>query len=141
MDPELTVLEQVFASDNPAAQLVRDYEAAVARHDDDSIPALIEKMERPWEIAERITAAGSVFVGHYSPESAGDYASGTNHTLPTSGWAAAYSGVNLDSYFHKITFQELSSEGLASLAPTITTMARAEGVEAHARAVEVRTRR
>ena len=93
------------------------------------------------QLAMRVENAGSVFIGPYSPESAGDYASGTNHTLPTSGWAAAYSGVNLDSYFHKITFQELSSEGLASLAPTITTMARAEGLEAHARAVEVRTRR
>lgn len=99
---------------------------------------LIISMQDPWQVAERITQAGSVFLGNYSPESAGDYASGTNHTLPTSGWARAYSGVNLDSFLHKITYQELTKEGLAALAPTITAMAQAEGLEAHARAVEVR---
>jgi histidinol dehydrogenase len=82
--------------------------------------------------------AGSVFLGNYSPESAGDYASGTNHTLPTNGWARSYGGLSLDSFTKKITFQELSKEGLASLAPTIETLARAEGLEAHARAVSVR---
>ena len=137
--PRASLVEQSLSKSRiivlPTRQAMTDFANAYAAEH------LIVQMERPWEIAERITAAGSVFVGHYSPESAGDYASGTNHTLPTSGWAAAYSGVNLDSYFHKITFQELSSEGLASLAPTITTMARAEGLEAHARAVEVRTRR
>ncbi|MGN1244534.1 MAG: histidinol dehydrogenase, partial [Alloprevotella sp.] len=137
--PRAALVEQSLSKSRiivlPTRQAMTDFANAYAAEH------LIVQMERPWEIAERITAAGSVFVGHYSPESAGDYASGTNHTLPTSGWAAAYSGVNLDRYFHKITFQELSSEGLASLAPTITTMARAEGLEAHARAVEVRTRR
>ena len=137
--PRAALVEQSLSKSRiivlPTRQAMTDFANAYAAEH------LIVQMERPWEIAERITAAGSVFVGHYSPESAGDYASGTNHTLPTSGWAAAYSGVNLDSYFHKITFQELSSEGLASLTPTITTMARAEGLEAHARAVEVRTRR
>lgn len=99
---------------------------------------LIIQTRRPWEIAERITAAGSVFVGDYSTESAGDYASGTNHTLPTSGWARSMSGVNLDSFMHKITFQELSREGLKALAPTITAMAEAEGLDAHAEAVRIR---
>ena len=99
---------------------------------------LIIQTRRPWEIAERITAAGSVFVGDYSTESAGDYASGTNHTLPTSGWARSMSGVNLDSFMHKITFQELSREGLEALAPTITAMAEAEGLDAHAEAVRIR---
>ena len=99
---------------------------------------LIIQTRRPWEIAERITAAGSVFVGDYSTESAGDYASGTNHTLPTSGWARSMSGVNLDSFMHKITFQELSREGLKALAPTITAMAEAEGLDAHAEAARIR---
>ena len=99
---------------------------------------LIIQTRRPWEIAERITAAGSVFVGDYSTESAGDYASGTNHTLPTSGWARSMSGVNLDSFMHKITFQELSREGLEALAPTITAMAEAEGLDAHAEAARIR---
>jgi len=99
---------------------------------------LIIAMADPWRVAEKITAAGSVFVGQFSPESAGDYASGTNHTLPTGGWARAYSGVNLDSFLRKMTFQELTAKGLAALAPTITTMAYAEGLDAHAAAVKVR---
>lgn len=99
---------------------------------------LIISMERPWEAADKITAAGSVFIGNYSPESAGDYASGTNHTLPTGGWARAYSGVNIDSYVRKITYQELTPEGLGALASAITTMADAEGLDAHAAAVKIR---
>lgn len=99
---------------------------------------LIISMDQPWQIAEHITAAGSVFLGNYSPESAGDYASGTNHTLPTSGWARSYSGVNIDSFMRKITFQELTQEGLQSLSPTIVNMAEAEGLHAHAQAVRVR---
>ena len=99
---------------------------------------LIISMKEPWEIAQNITAAGSVFIGNYSPESAGDYASGTNHTLPTSAWAKAYSGVNLDSFCRKITYQELTREGLTALSDTITTMANAEGLDAHAAAVTVR---
>ena len=80
---------------------------------------LIISMERPWEVAQEITAAGSVFIGNYSPESAGDYASGTNHTLPTSGWARSFSGVNLDSFQRKITYQELTAEGLKGLSETL----------------------
>ena len=99
---------------------------------------LIISMDNPWEIAEHITAAGSVFIGNYSPESAGDYASGTNHTLPTSGWARSFSGVNIDSFMRKITYQELTQEGLRSLSSTIVTMAEAEGLHAHAQAVNVR---
>lgn len=101
---------------------------------------LIISMDKPWDVAEQITAAGSVFVGHYSPESAGDYASGTNHTLPTGGWARSYSGVNLDSFMRKMTYQELTPAGLAALAPTIVAMAEAEGLDAHAAAVKVRTK-
>lgn len=101
---------------------------------------LIISMNAPWDIAGSITAAGSVFIGNYSPESAGDYASGTNHTLPTSAWARSFSGVNIDSFMHKITYQELSKEGLSELSSVITTMAQAEGLDAHALAVTVRTR-
>ncbi|MDE6546068.1 MAG: histidinol dehydrogenase, partial [Paramuribaculum sp.] len=92
----------------------------------------------PWDVADKITSAGSVFIGNYSPESAGDYASGTNHTLPTSGWAASYSGVNIDSFMKKITYQELTRDGLRSLSEVIVTMADAEGLDAHALAVKVR---
>jgi histidinol dehydrogenase len=89
-------------------------------------------------IAERITNAGSVFIGPYSPESVGDYASGTNHTLPTAGFAKAYSGVSVDSFVKKITYQKLSREGLNKIAPTVVEMAEAEGLKAHAHAVIVR---
>lgn len=99
---------------------------------------LIISMKDPWTVARKITAAGSIFIGNYSPESAGDYASGTNHTLPTSGWAKSYSGVNIDSYMRKMTLQELSPEGLKALAPTIIQMANSEGLQAHAAAVSVR---
>ena len=100
---------------------------------------LIVAMRDAWDAAARSTAAGSVFIGGYSPESAGDYASGTNHTLPTGGWARAYSGVNTESFMRKITYQELTRGGLEALAPTITAMAEAEGLDAHANAVRIRT--
>jgi histidinol dehydrogenase len=89
-------------------------------------------------IAERITNAGSVFIGNHSPESVGDYASGTNHTLPTNGFARMYSGVSIDSYVKKITYQKLSQEGLNGIANTVIIMAEAEGLDAHANAVKVR---
>ncbi|WP_082592112.1 histidinol dehydrogenase, partial [Candidatus Symbiothrix dinenymphae] len=89
-------------------------------------------------IAERITNAGSVFMGHYTPESAGDYATGTNHTLPTNGHARAYSGVNLDSFLKKITFQEISQEGIRELGTTIEVLAETEQLMAHKNAVTVR---
>jgi histidinol dehydrogenase len=89
-------------------------------------------------VAQRITNAGSVFIGNYSPESVGDYASGTNHTLPTNGFARTYSGVSIDSFVKKITFQKLSQQGLNAIAETVITMADAEGLIAHANAVKVR---
>ena len=89
-------------------------------------------------VASQVTNAGSVFLGAYSPESAGDYASGTNHTLPTNGYARAYSGVNLDSFTKKITFQEIVPEGLRTIGPAIETMAANEHLDAHKRAVTVR---
>lgn len=89
-------------------------------------------------LAEQVINAGSVFIGKYSPESAGDYASGTNHTLPTNGWAKTYSGVSVDSFIRKITFQHLSKEGLKGMAIIIETMAEAEGLAAHKNAVSIR---
>jgi histidinol dehydrogenase len=90
------------------------------------------------EVAIKVTTAGSVFIGNYSPESAGDYASGTNHTLPTNGYAAMYSGVSLDSFVKKITYQQLTKEGLQNLGNTVVEMAAAEGLEAHKNAVAIR---
>ena len=90
------------------------------------------------ETAEQIKNAGSIFLGNYTPESAGDYASGTNHTLPTNGFARAYSGVNLDSFCKKITLQSISKEGLMNLSSSIVTMAEAESLQAHANAVLLR---
>ena len=90
------------------------------------------------QVSEKIINAGSVFIGNYSPESAGDYASGTNHTLPTNGFAKAYSGVSMDSFVKKITFQKLSREGLQGIASTVVLMASAENLEAHANAVRLR---
>ncbi|MFX8864355.1 histidinol dehydrogenase, partial [Acinetobacter baumannii] len=82
--------------------------------------------------------AGSIFIGNYSPESVGDYASGTNHTLPTNGFAKAYSGVSVDSFVKKITFQKLTRQGLQKIASTVEIMAAAEGLDAHKHAVTVR---
>lgn len=118
----------VFAS---RQQIIAFANAYAAEH-------LIVSMQDAWSVVDSITAAGSIFVGNYSPESAGDYASGTNHTLPTSGWAHSCSGVNVDSFMRKMTIQELSKEGLQGLSSTIVAMADAEGLEAHAAAVKVR---
>ncbi len=90
------------------------------------------------ELAEQVINAGSVFLGDYTPESAGDYASGTNHTLPTNGWARSYSGVNMDSFYKKITFQEISRYGLVNIGDAIMTMAEAEELQAHSNAVSIR---
>ncbi len=90
------------------------------------------------EMADKVRNAGSVFIGNFAPESAGDYASGTNHTLPTNGYAKAYSGVSIDSFVKKISFQQLTRDGLQSIGDTIIEMATAEGLEAHAAAVKIR---
>ena len=90
------------------------------------------------ELSDKVINAGSIFLGNYSPESAGDYASGTNHTLPTNGYAKAYSGVSVDSFVKKITFQQLSQEGLEGIGDTVELMAAAEGLEAHRNAVAIR---
>lgn len=102
---------------------------------------LIINTKNYWEIAEKITNAGSVFLGEFTPESAGDYASGTNHTLPTNGWARSYSGVNLDSFLKKITFQEITNEGIKNIGPAIEVMAAAEQLDAHKNAVTLRLKK
>ncbi|MEX0635874.1 MAG: histidinol dehydrogenase, partial [Ferruginibacter sp.] len=102
---------------------------------------LIIASDAALELSEKVINAGSIFLGHYSPESAGDYASGTNHTLPTNGYAKAYSGVSVDSFVKKITFQQLSKEGLAFIGNTIELMAEAEGLEAHRNAVAIRIKK
>ena len=99
---------------------------------------LILSIENAEQIAEKVWNAGSVFIGNYSPESVGDYASGTNHTLPTNGYAKAYSGVSVDSFVKKITFQQLTERGLTNIAQTVMEMAKAESLEAHANAVQIR---
>lgn len=99
---------------------------------------LILASENAHELAEKIEHAGSVFIGNFTPESAGDYASGTNHTLPTNGYARAYSGVSVDSFVRKVTFQHITEDGLHHLGNTIINMAEAEGLDAHANAVKIR---
>lgn len=99
---------------------------------------LILSCENPEKFSNHIINAGSIFLGHYTPESAGDYASGTNHTLPTNGFSKAYSGVNLDSFVKKITLQSITKEGLTHLGESIIIMAEAESLQAHANAVKIR---
>ena len=99
---------------------------------------LIIASDNAIELAEKVVNAGSVFLGQYSPESAGDYASGTNHTLPTNGYAKAYSGVSLDSFVKKITYQYLTKEGIKNIGTAVEVMAGAEGLDAHKNAVTVR---
>ena len=118
--------------------LVKDMEEAVELTNLYAPEHLIIETKDYAEIAEKITNAGSVFLGYLSPESAGDYASGTNHTLPTNGYAKAYSGVSLDSFIRKITFQEITSEGMKTIGPAIEVMAANESLNAHKNAVTVR---
>jgi histidinol dehydrogenase len=101
---------------------------------------LILAVDHAAALAERVTNAGSVFLGHYTPEAAGDYASGTNHTLPTNGFARAYSGVSVDSFVKKITFQQITPEGIRNIGPAVEIMAAAEELQAHKNAVTVRLR-
>ena len=99
---------------------------------------LIINARQAQKLAEQVINAGSVFIGAYTPEAVGDYASGTNHTLPTAGWATSYSGVSLDSFVKKVTFQEITREGLEKIGPAVQTMASAESLEGHKQAVTVR---
>jgi histidinol dehydrogenase len=120
------------------AILVRDLQEAFDFSNLYAPEHLIVALAEPDEWVERIVNAGSVFLGGWTPEALGDYASGTNHVLPTGGAARGFSGVSVDSFMKKITFQRATRAGLTALAPCVTTMARAEGLEAHARALEIR---
>lgn len=128
----------VGAIANSRSVVMQDRKAMVEVVNEYAAEHLILSVNNAGEMANQITQAGSVFIGHYTPESAGDYASGTNHTLPTNGFARAYSGVSLDSFVKKVTFQEITREGLELLGPVVETMAEAEELEAHARAVRIR---
>jgi histidinol dehydrogenase len=118
--------------------IVRDINEVVEMTNEYAPEHLILVIKDYHAFADKVVNAGSVFLGNYSCESAGDYASGTNHTLPTSGYAKAYSGVNLDSFCRKITFQELSAEGIRSIGPAVELMAAAEQLDAHKNAMTVR---
>lgn len=124
---------------NSFAVLAPSLDDAIAFSDRYAPEHLILMMD-DWEnTARRITNAGSVFCGAFTPESAGDYASGTNHTLPTAGFARSTSGLSVESFLRTVTFQALTPDGLAALEPAVTVLARTEGLEAHARAVTIRT--
>lgn len=126
------------ALENSRMVLVRDRDEMIALTNLYAPEHLIVEMDAYAEITDKVVNAGSVFLGHYTPESAGDYASGTNHTLPTNGYATAYSGVNLDSFIKKITFQEITRQGILGLGRTIEVMAENEKLTAHKNAVTVR---
>lgn len=118
--------------------LVKSLEEAIEITNAYAPEHLIISTHYPRPVAENIVNAGSVFLGHFTPESAGDYSSGTNHTLPTNGYAKAYSGVNLDSFVRKITFQEITRDGLTNLSNAIILMAENEDLQAHSNAVKIR---
>jgi len=125
---------------NSKAIVVKDMEEAIDLANAYAAEHLIISCKNADAIAQKITNAGSVFIGNYSPESVGDYASGTNHTLPTNGFAKAYSGLSTESFMKKITYQKLTQEGLQAIAPTVITMAEGEGLQAHAEAVRIRVK-
>jgi histidinol dehydrogenase len=126
------------ALDNSKTILVKTEQEAIDLLNEYAAEHLILAVDHAERVAEQIVNAGSVFLGHYTPESAGDYASGTNHTLPTNGFAKAYSGVSLDSFVKKITFQQITSSGLKNIGPAIENMASAEELIAHKNAVSIR---
>lgn len=123
---------------NSKAIVIHETEQALALINEYAPEHLILSIQHAEMIAEKVWNAGSVFIGNYSPESVGDYASGTNHTLPTNGYAKAYSGVSVDSFVKKITFQQLTERGLTNIAQTVMDMAKAESLDAHSKAVQIR---
>ena len=134
--PRWEIAEKALA--NSKLILVKDMEEAIAMTNEYAPEHLIIETKDYMELAEKVVNAGSVFLGSLTPESAGDYASGTNHTLPTNGYAKAYSGVSLDSFIRKITFQEITREGIQNVGPAIEVMAANEQLDAHKNAVTVR---
>ena len=142
LEKQLAVLPRAeFAAkalENSQAVLVSTEAIALEMLNQYAAEHLILSVANAEEVSDKIYNAGSIFLGNYTPESAGDYASGTNHTLPTNGFAKAYSGVSLDSFVKKITIQHISQEGIQTLGNTIIEMAEAESLKAHANAVRVR---
>ena len=134
--PRWEIAEKSLA--NSKLILVKDMDEAIELTNEYAPEHLIIETKDYMELAEKVVNAGSVFLGAYTPESAGDYASGTNHTLPTNGYAKAYSGVSLDSFIRKITFQEINREGIQNIGPAIEVMAANEHLDAHKNAVSVR---
>ncbi len=126
------------AIENSKAILVENHAEAIELLNEYAAEHLILSVENAESVCEQIVNAGSIFLGNYTPESCGDYASGTNHALPTNGHARAYSGVSLDSFVKKITVQHISEEGIKNLGPTVEIMAEAESLQAHKRAVSLR---
>ncbi len=134
--PRWQIAEKSLA--NSKLILVKDMDEVIELTNEYAPEHLIIETQNYMELAEKVVNAGSVFLGSYTPESAGDYASGTNHTLPTNGYAKAYSGVSLDSFIRKITFQEINREGIQNIGPAIEVMAAHEQLDAHKNAVTVR---
>ncbi len=134
--PRKDIAQQALA--NSKAIVVDSMEQAIFIVNSYAAEHLIIACKNDEAIGEQITNAGSVFLGNYSPESVGDYASGTNHTLPTSGYARAYSGVSVDSFVKKITYQKLTTAGLQAIGAAVETMAAAEGLDAHKNAITIR---
>jgi histidinol dehydrogenase len=128
----------IKALDNSQIVVMKDQKQALALINQYAPEHLIIAVENEDEVVDAIYNAGSIFIGNFTPESAGDYASGTNHTLPTYGYAKNYSGVSLDSFLKKITYQKISPEGLKNLGPTVEIMAANELLEAHKNAVTIR---
>ena len=142
LDKQLNQLSRkelaIKSLDNSICILIENMEQGLELVNVYAAEHLIIATAQPESLAEQVVNAGSIFLGNYSPESVGDYASGTNHTLPTNGYARAYSGVSVDSFVKKITYQQLSPQGLKAIAPIVDLMAMAEGLDAHANAVRVR---
>jgi histidinol dehydrogenase len=142
LDKQLAVLPRkdlaIKSLGNSKAIVVKSIEEAIDLVNDYAAEHLIVACENDEAIAAKIINAGSIFLGNYSPESVGDYASGTNHTLPTNGYARAYSGVSVDSFVKKITYQKLSRDGLHQIGKAVELMAAAEGLDAHKNAVSIR---
>ena len=134
--PRWEIAEKSLA--NSKLILVKDMDEVIELTNEYAPEHLIIETKNYMELAEKVVNAGSVFLGSYTPESAGDYASGTNHTLPTNGYAKAYSGVSLDSFIRKITFQEINREGIQNIGPAIEVMAAHEQLDAHKNAVTIR---
>jgi histidinol dehydrogenase len=134
--PRMNIAEQSLV--NSRVVLLEDKTEAIAFVNEYAPEHLIVNMQDPEELVSQITNAGSVFIGNYSPEAIGDYASGTNHTLPTNGYAKAFAGVSLESFMKNITYQKLTKEGIRAIGPAVETMAEAEQLAGHKMAVRIR---